>query len=112
MRRYRRSHAPRALLAVLLALTLALAALPTPVARAADCVVRNPADSGADTLRFALDFTLCTAITFALPGAGPWMIALASQLVIDHSVTIQGPGADRLTVRNGGFGPAPNGGVL
>src|SRR3954452_2863954 len=102
----------RVALAVLLAFALGLAPLPAPrVARAVSCTVTSTADSGASTLRFALAFTACDTITFALPGAAPWTINLSSELVIDRSVTITGPGADKLTLRH--LGPAaPDGGIF
>jgi hypothetical protein len=60
-------------------------------------VVINNADSGAGSLRQAiLDACDGTTITFANTVASP--ITLSSELAIDKSLTIQGPGANALTI--------------
>ncbi|HWX40880.1 MAG TPA: hypothetical protein VN345_06990, partial [Blastocatellia bacterium] len=90
--------------AVLLTVTLVLA-LPSLIGRAsmkaATCVT-NPvvitnADSGAGSLRQAiLDACDGSTITFANTVASP--ITLASELAVDKNLTIQGPGANLLTI--------------
>src|SRR4051794_11219263 len=110
-------HRPiRATLALLLALTLALTALPlAPVARAAACAVTSAADSGPGTLRAALansdNFAAlgggCTAITFDVAAMGGGTIILASRLpLIARDLTIAGPGVGGLTIQ--GTSPAPD----
>ena len=62
---------------------------------AANQVVTSLADSGAGSLRAAIAAVGSgETITFAVTG----MITLASELAIDKSLTIQGPGASQLTV--------------
>src|SRR5262245_11358388 len=86
-RRPRSPRPPRPLVALALALALTLPGLAlAPPARAAACVVTSTADHGDNTLRAAIDnsdnfafkVTGCTTISFALPGAAPWFITLAS----------------------------------
>src|SRR5205085_8239458 len=60
-------------------------------------VVKNTADSGADSLRDALS-TVCDGGTITFQAGVTGTITLASQLLIDKNVTINGPGADVLTV--------------
>ncbi len=98
----RRARLP---LAALLLLALLAAALPaaTP-ARAAGCVVTRAADGAAPgpagSLRAALTDPGCDAITFALPGAGPWTIALAGPLPdIGRPLAVTGPGSAALTIQ-------------
>ena len=95
-------------LALVLAILLALAGLLLPhlggeVALAAGCVVTTTNDSGAGSLRAALngtdDFTgiTCTAIAFGAGGTGT--ITLASDLpTVTRTVSVTGPGAASLTV--------------
>ncbi|MGD2131066.1 MAG: IPTL-CTERM sorting domain-containing protein [Lysobacterales bacterium] len=62
-------------------------------------VVTSTADSGGGSLRDALAAAASgETITFSVPLPGT--IALASELPINQSVTIQGPGADVLTISN------------
>jgi hypothetical protein len=90
--------------AVLLTVTLVLA-LPSLVGRsgmkAATCMtnpgVVNNSDSGAGSLRQAIvDACDGSTIMFANTVASP--ITLASELAIDKNLTIQGPGANALTI--------------
>jgi hypothetical protein len=90
--------------AILLTVMLVLA-LPSIMRRsamkAATCVtnpvVMNNADSGAGSLRQAiLDACDGSTITFANTVASP--ITLASELAVDKNLTIQGPGANALTI--------------
>ena len=62
-----------------------------------DPIVTHNADSGAGSLRDAIS-TACAGsrITFAIPGAST--ITLATELAIDQSLTVQGPGANLLTI--------------
>jgi hypothetical protein len=91
-------------IAILLTATI-VPALPSimgrSVMKAATCVtnpvVINNADSGAGSLRQAiLDACDGSTITFANNIASP--ITLASELAIDKNLTIQGPGANALTI--------------
>jgi hypothetical protein len=84
---------------------LIVLALPSIMGRsgmkAATCVVNpvvtNNADSGAGSLRQAiLDACDGSTITFANSAASP--ITLAGELAIDKNLTIQGPGANALTI--------------
>jgi hypothetical protein len=66
-----------------------------------DPIVTNNADSGPGSLRDAIDpAKICagSTITFAPTIARPITITLNSTLVIDQSLTIQGPGANLLTI--------------
>jgi VCBS repeat-containing protein len=81
-----------------LALVLTLAGLNTHTARAASQTVTNTNDAGAGSLRQAIaDAASGDTITFNLSGC-PCTITLASQLVIDKTLTITGPGASTLTI--------------
>jgi hypothetical protein len=98
----RRGRALAVLLACLLALGGLLGGPAIPVG-AAGCVVTSAANAGAGTLRAALGntdgFANCTAITFALPGGGPWTIDLTGPLpLVDRALTITGPGPTRLGI--------------
>ncbi|MFN8538481.1 MAG: choice-of-anchor Q domain-containing protein [Thermomicrobiales bacterium] len=78
-----------------------IGALQPRAASAAGCVVTSTADSGAGTLRAAIDntngFSNCDSITFSLPN--PSRITLTTgQLNISRNLTITGPGAAALTV--------------
>src|SRR5215470_19612321 len=69
--------------------------------RAATCVMNpvviNGADSGAGSLRQAiLDACDGSTITFANTVVSP--ITLSAELAIDKNLTIQGPGANALTI--------------
>ena len=67
-------------------------------------VVTSTADSGAGSLREALD-NVCTGntITFNLAGAGPHTITLTTgQLVVDTNVTINNNSGESITVSGGG----------
>ncbi len=77
-----------------LALTLCLLCLPLRI-QAATLTVTNTNDSGAGSLRQAIaDAIPGDTITFAVTGT----ITLASELAIDKDLTIQGPGANLLTI--------------
>ncbi len=68
---------------------------------AADFTVTNTNDTGAGSLRHAIEnATSQDVITFELDY--PAIITLDEQLSIDHGLTIQGPGAELLTVSGGG----------
>jgi hypothetical protein len=101
----RRPLHPRGCLTVALALALLLPALvATPHIRAAGtCVVTGGGDSGAGTLRAAIDqtdgFANCDTITFQ-PGLAT--VTVTANLVIERAVTIQGPGAAVLAVQHSG----------
>lgn len=89
-------HWLRHCLALLLLLPagLGFAAIP---AQAATITVTNPNDSGAGSLRQAInDAVSGDTITFALPN--PSTITLNTELVIAKNLTIQGPGAAALTI--------------
>ena len=61
------------------------------------CVVTSTGDAGDGSLRAAIAEPTCSTITFNLPL--PATITLTSdQLLIDRTVSINGPGADKLTV--------------
>ncbi len=74
----------------------ALAAMPVERARAATLVVTNTSDSGAGSLREALDDANDGDVIDATGISGT--ITLASQLTVSDNVTINGPGASSLTV--------------
>ena len=64
-------------------------------------VVTNNADSGAGSLRqTVIDAPAGSTITFSASML-PEISLTTAQIVIDKNLTIQGPGANRLTVRNG-----------
>jgi hypothetical protein len=64
---------------------------------AATCTVTSTGDAGAGSLRVAIADPACSTITFGL--TLPATITLTSaQLTIDRNVSIEGPGADKLTV--------------
>src|SRR5688572_11227044 len=64
---------------------------------AGHCVVTSSGDAGAGSLRAAIADPACSTITFDL--TLPATITLTSdQLTIDRDVSIEGPGADKLTV--------------
>ncbi len=68
---------------------------------AAVSTVTNTNDTGAGSLRHAIEnATSQDVITFELDY--PAIITLDEQLSIDHGLTIQGPGADLLSVSGGG----------
>src|SRR5262245_19124749 len=94
---------PRASLALLFALALLAPTLAlTPPARADDCIVTDSGDSTSGlTLRNRLGGA-CPTITFQ-PGLGT--ITVQSTLLVDHAVTIQGPGEDALTIQGQGTFP-------
>lgn len=83
---------------LLLVLTLSLL-LPASVAAAADLVVTSTADAGAGSLRDAISASAAgDRIVFDLPPNS--VVELTSgTLVLPHSLTIDGPGADQLTIR-------------
>src|SRR3954465_15994170 len=94
---------PRLSLALLLALALLapLFALAPPSLAADPCMVTSGADSGAGTLRAAVDPVAdggCAGgtVTFA---AGVAEVRLSSLVRIDRALTIQGPGVGALTLR-------------
>ena len=100
MHAYQRTLAQTALRAVTrsVALLAILLAFAPSVTRAASLTVTSTADSGAGSLRQAIaDAASGDTITFNLSGC-PCTITLASQLVIDKSLTITGPGASTLTI--------------
>jgi len=76
--------------------------LTTLSAHAATLTVTNTDDSGAGSLRQAiLDAAAGDTVDFNLSGC-PCTITLTSgELIIDKSLTIQGPGASQLTVSGG-----------
>ena len=66
-----------------------------------DPVVAGVLDSGPGSLRQAvIDACAGSIITFSA-SMPPEVLLTTGQIVIDKNLTIQGPGADRLTVRNG-----------
>src|SRR5690349_15957620 len=78
-----------------LAAGLAMAGLAVPSAQAATFAVNNTNNSGAGSLRSAINAAEGTAapdvIRFAIPGAGPHTITLTSSLpVITRPLTIRG----------------------
>ena len=77
------------------------------VAMASTIVVTSVLDSGAGTLRQAIAAAVAgDTITFSLPDNA--QITLTSgQLVIDKSLSIAGPGANRLTVRRSAAAGTP-----
>ncbi len=83
---------------------LALLLARPPVSRAATLVVTSTADSGPGTLRDAIASAASgDTITFSLP-ANSTITLTSGELVINKNLTIQGPGADLLTVkRSSGF---------
>jgi predicted outer membrane repeat protein len=89
--------------ATALALGLAGAVVVASPASAAGCVVDNTGDNIVPvdgTLRYALESVVCPVITFGPVFNTPQTINLASNtLRIEQSVTIQGPGADLLTIQ-------------
>ena len=92
----------RVLISALLLASLLVALVPA-VTRAASFTVTNLNDSGPGSLRQALADAKASAgydtITFAADLTGT--ITLTSQVFIDSNVTIQGPGADTLTISGG-----------
>jgi predicted outer membrane repeat protein len=91
----------KSLLATGLVLALLLAAVPVPVAHAADQVVINTDDSGSGSLRWAIGAVHSGGtITFSL--SYPATITLTSgNLNLSKNVTIDGPGASNLTISGG-----------
>src|SRR5262245_35936868 len=88
----------RLLLILFLLVSLGPAQAPQPAA-AADCAVTNTNDSGVGSLREQLADPACAAITFSLPGGGPWAITLASDLpAVTRVASVTGPGAASLTI--------------
>ncbi|HEY3027401.1 MAG TPA: right-handed parallel beta-helix repeat-containing protein [Pyrinomonadaceae bacterium] len=83
---------------------LALLLARPPVSRAATLVVTSTADSGPGTLRDAIASAASgDTITFSLP-ANSTITLTSGALEIGKNLTIQGPGADLLTVkRSSGF---------
>ncbi|MGH9966445.1 MAG: hypothetical protein ACREBG_01230 [Pyrinomonadaceae bacterium] len=70
-----------------------------PVSRAATLTVTSTADSGPGTLRQAiLDAVSGDTITFSLP-ANSTITLTSGQLLINKNLTINGPGANLLTVQ-------------
>ena len=66
-----------------------------------DPVVVNVLDSGAGSLRQAV-IDACAGSTITFSDAGRGTISLTTgQIVIDKNLTIVGPAADSLTIRNG-----------
>ena len=66
-------------------------------------LVTNTNDSGTGSLRQAIaDACATDTITFAIPGAGPDTIVLASTLFIAKNLTIDGPAARSLRLSGGG----------
>lgn len=87
------------------AVALALLLIATRTAGAATLVVTNTLDDGGGSLRDAIAQAASgDTITFAIPAsdpgctAGACTITLASELTIDKSLAIQGPGASALTL--------------
>lgn len=102
-----RGHAValRRVLVVALLLGLLLTGLPPASALAATCQVTTTAnDGGPGSLRALVANPGCATITFA---AGVTQVPLVQPLEIARSVTLQGPGADKLTLVHTG----PPGGV-
>ena len=75
--------------------------LTAAVAQAATITVFSNADGGAGTLRQAIfDASSGDTVNFALPQGVVEILITSSELLINKNLTINGPGADKLTVRN------------
>ena len=88
-----------ALVVGLSAVGLAVPLARPPASRAATLVVTSTADSGPGTLRDAINSAAPgDTITFSLP-ANSVITLTSGQLQIDKNLTINGPGANLLTVK-------------
>jgi len=78
---------------------------------AATCVVTSTADAGDGSLRTAIADPACSTITFGL--TLPATITLTSgQLTIARNLSIDGPGADKLTVARSSADGTPEFGIF
>jgi hypothetical protein len=83
--------------------------IPMTEAAAATITVTSAGDSGAGTLRQAiLDAASNDSITFALPPGTVAVTLTSAELLINKNLTINGPGANRLSIQRSTAAGTPN----